>query len=474
MRPKKTKIVATIGGASMSFEKLVKLADAGLDVARLNFSHGTHDEHETTIRNIRACIKKTNRPIAILQDLSGPKIRTGDLTTDTVTLKKGAKLVFTTDKIIGDEKRMSVTYKNLPKDIQKGARILLNDGNQELRVDRVAGTEIHCTIIVGGTIKPRRGVNLPGTSLSLSAVTKKDLKDLELGIKRKVDFVALSFVQSAKDIKKVKKILHEKKSKALVVAKIETTDAVEHIDEIIEAADAVMVARGDLAVEVGPTKVPVLQKLTILKCNQLGKPVIVATQMLESMITAPTPTRAEVSDVSNAILDGADAVMLSAETAIGKYPEEVVRMMHSISCEIESEIDYKRRVQRYVYSFSEVDIADAVTRHAAKASFDVQAKALIALTETGTTARMAARYRIPQPILVISPHQHTLNQSMLSFGVYPALPPMSIKSASDAIEQAKQTCLKQKIAKKGDKIVVLSGSIFGKSGETNTITVVTV
>ena len=462
-----------MGNMAQDPKTLLKVAKVGFDIARLNFSHGDHDEHQTVVENVRAISKKLRREIAIMQDLSGPKIRTGDMSTDTIKLKRSASIILTTKRIIGDETRLSVTYKKLPNDLSVGADILLNDGKQKLRVDAIKGTEIHCTVLVGGTIKSRRGINLPGTSLSISAVTKKDIEDLAFGIKNNVDFVALSFVQSAKDIRKVKKILKEKRSRALVVAKIETTDSIKNIDEIIESTDAIMVARGDLAVEVGPEKIPMLQKEIIKKCNAHGKPVIVATQMLESMIDAPTPTRAEVSDVSNAIFDGADAVMLSAETAIGDYPVEVIKMMHDIAEETEDHIYYTKHIQSYTYSDS-TPIADAITRHAAKAASDVDAKAIVALTESGTTSRLAARYRIKQPILVVSPYEATLRQSRISFGVYPAFPPIDIRTAHDAIAHGKAVCKKAGIAKKGDTIVVLSGSIFGKSGETNTITVVTV
>jgi len=470
---KKTKIVGTIGPASSDVKTLAKLSLAGLNVARLNFSHGNHAEQQEKIALIKQVRKMTGKRMAVLQDLSGPKIRTGELETDTVVLKKGATLVLTSNKIVGNAKKMSISYKKLPQDVSVGDRILLNDGKQELRVIKKTKIDITTKVVYGGEIKARRGVNLPDTVISTPVLTTKDKKDLEFGIKNNVDFIAQSFVQNASDITKLKNILTKRGSSALVVAKIETTEAIKNIDEIIEVSDAIMVARGDLAVEVGPERVPMLQKYIVEECNRVGTPVIVATQMLESMTRNPVPTRAEVSDVSNAILDGADAIMLSEETAMGAYPEKVVTMMREIALEAE------KGIERYSFATgvandpgSKKTVSDSITHYAAHIAKDVDAKVIVAFTETGTTMRMLSRFRPTQPILTITPRENMLNQTLISFGAYPAHQTKKIKDSFDSITHAKQAVTDRKLAKKGDKIVLVSGSIFGKPGDSNTVTVV--
>lgn len=470
---KKTKIVGTIGPASSDIKTLTRLSEAGLNVARLNFSHGTHEEQQEKVELIKKVRKNTGKRLAVLQDLSGPKIRTGDLVTDTVVLKKGSILVLTTNKVPGTAEKMSVSYKKLPQDVSVGDRILLNDGKQELRVIKKTKTDITTKVVYGGEIKSRRGVNLPDTVISTSVITTKDKKDLEFGIKNDVDFIAQSFVQTGKDILTLKKILQKRGCKALVIAKVETTEAIKNIDEIIAVSDGIMVARGDLAVEVGPERVPMLQKYIAEECNRLGKPVIVATQMLESMTRNPVPTRAEVSDVSNAILDGADAVMLSEETAMGAYPEKVVNMMKQIALESE------KGIERYSFATDVVDgatenrtVSDSITHHAVQIARDVDAKVIVAFTETGATMRMLSRFKPKQPILTISPNEYMLNQTLISFGAYPAHQAKKIKNSLDSIAYARQAVLERKLGKKGDKIVLVSGSIFGEPGDSNTVTVV--
>src|SRR3989338_1460769 len=319
---KQAKIVATIGPVTETEEMLTKLVNAGLDVARFNMSHGTHEEHLKRFHVVRAVSKKLNKAVAVLQDLSGPKIRIGEFSTPTIELIPGEKFTITIDDIVGDENRVSVNYKKLPQELKKGSIILLDDGKKKLEVVDITKTEIVCLVLVGGTTKGRRGMNLPGAYLSVPSITEKDRNDVVFGVENKADFIALSFVRKASDIHELRTILKELKSDAQIVAKIETEEAIENIDEIIEATDVVMVARGDLAIEIGPENVPPLQKKIIEKSRMLGKPVIVATQMLESMIHSPVPTRAEVSDIANAIYDGADAIMLSEETTLGEFPLE--------------------------------------------------------------------------------------------------------------------------------------------------------
>ncbi len=466
---KKTKIVATIGPGSENKETLTALFSAGVNVCRTNMSHDDQTVHGKRIALIRSVAKKSALPIAILQDLSGPKIRIGDFAVAPVELVPGKKLILTGDKTcVGDASRVYFNYPHIEKDIKAGMVLMLDDGKKKVVVEKVVGVEIHTKIIVGGTTKSRRGVNIPGAYLSIPALTEKDKKDLAFGIQQGVDFVALSFVRTAKDIEELRALIKKHKGNQSIVAKIETQEAIEHIDAIIDATDAIMVARGDLAVEVGPEKVPALQKMIIKKCNNLGKPVIVATQMLESMISSPVPTRAEVSDVANAIFDGADAVMLSEESALGSYPKEAVTMMTHIAQQVEQEIGTHRRLK--VHSDSIVDSVSSSVVHNAE---DVHAKLIVALTETGSTPRMIARYKPQQPIVVLTPYEATARKAQLVFGCYPYV----IKSFTGSTQLINTLGPKLKtlgLAKKQDRIIVTAGVPFGTAGSTNMMLILSV
>lgn len=474
MQTKKTKIVATIGPASESEAALTQLVKAGMNVCRLNFSHGSHEEHAARVANIRAVAKKVSAPIAILQDLSGPKIRIGDFYQERVTLKKGSIFTLTTKACTGDEKKAFVNYAALPKEVKKGDAILLDDGKKRLEVVSVSGTDIVCRVIVGGETKGRRGVNLPGVSLKISCLTAKDKKDLPFGIKHNVDFIALSFVRRASDIRELRALLAKAKSSSKIIAKIETEEAIQNIDAIITETDGIMVARGDLAVEVPPQEVPMLQKMIIKKCGELGKPVIVATQMMESMIKSPVPTRAEVSDVANSILDGADAVMLSEESALGEYPVEAVEMMSRVALSVEKNYPHYTALYGKLPASdaknAQKETVDAVTFAVVSTAYTVHAQAIVALTESGLTARMISRYRPEQPIIVMSPREETIRQLSLSFGCSSAY----INEFTDITEVMKTVrtfVLANKIAKKGDKVVIAAGIPFGRSGGTNLLLV---
>jgi pyruvate kinase len=475
MNTRKTKIVATMGPASENPPVLEKMINAGLNVARLNFSHREHKAHEETIKSIRAASQKTGVPIAIMQDLSGPKIRTGDLAEGRLTLEEGKRIILTTKPCPGTAHSLYINYKHLPKEIKKGDRILLDDGKKRLDVISTDGkTEIICKIIVGGEIMPRRGVNVPDASLSISSITAKDKKDILFGVKHGVDFMALSFVRQASDIVHLRKILTSKKADIGIIAKIETQDAIKNLDEIIAAADAVMVARGDLAVEAPPEEVPLLQKRIVKKCNRAGKPVIIATQMLESMIHSPVATRAEVSDVANSILDGADAIMLSAETAIGAYPVRAIEVMSHVARATEHGYPHREVLaeagNRLQETSGSVGISDAVAHSGVNTAYDVGAAAIVALTESGFTARAVARYHPQQPIVVMSPNQRTLRRIILSYGCYPvAIKPFTY--VGEAIERIKKEIISQGFAKKGDKIVIAAGVPFRKRGGTNMVIV---
>lgn len=469
---KKTKIVATIGPATESVEMLTKLVDSGMNVMRLNFSHGDFSEHKVRVDNLRSVIEKTGKTVAILQDLGGPKIRLGEFSTETVLLVAGKKIIITTDKIIGDEKKVSINYKLFPKEVKKGDKIMVDDGKKKFEVLSVSGKEVVCKILVGGITKGKRGVNLPDSDISIKSLTEKDLADLEFGIKNKVDFIALSFVRKPEDIMELREILKKRKSLAGIIAKIETPQAVQNIDEIIRLSDGIMIARGDLAIEVPFETVPSLQKMMIKKSNAAGKPVITATQMLESMIKSPVATRAEVSDVANAILDGSDAVMLSEETTLGQFSVEAVNVMTRIAKEIER--DYPERAIVRERRGGETAISDSVTSSIVKTAHDVGAKIIVALTESGFTARMISRHKPHANILAMSPSQGTSTKLALSFGCVPIVVPR-YDTIADVLKIVREHCLKLKLVKRGDKVVIAGGVPFNTKGlSTNMLLVETI
>ncbi|MEX1013842.1 MAG: pyruvate kinase [Candidatus Paceibacterota bacterium] len=470
MNKKKTKIVATIGPSSEDERTLSKMIKEGLNIMRLNFSHGDFNEHQKRVDIWRKIAKQQNKNLGILQDLSGPKIRIGDFETEKITLKKNSKFIFTTEKIKGTKEKVYVNYPLLVKDLKKGDNILLDDGKLRLEVEKIKNKEIITKVLIGGEIRGRRGVNLPGANLKISALTPKDKKDLDFAAKNNIDFVALSFVRSVNDIRQLRSLMKKKKIDAEIISKIETQQAVDNIDEIINETDGVMVARGDLAIEIGPEKVPSIQKMIIRKCNDLGKPVITATQMLESMINNPVPTRAEVSDIANAILDGTDAVMLSGETTVGEYPVEVVKVMTRTA--LETELRQKERNLKE--EKKDKGVVDSITQSATKTAKEINASVLVALTKSGFTGRMISRFKPKLKILSFSPYQKTCNQVSLSFGCQ-SIKTDEFTSFDEAMEIVRKTCLDNKIAKKGDSVVVVAGVPFSrkreKSVETNMILV---
>ena len=468
---KKTKIVVTVGPATESEEMLSKLLSAGMNIMRLNFSHGDFAEHQVRVDNLKRAMNKTNLEAGIIQDLGGPKIRTGNFKTESVTLKKGQTFTFTTDEIIGDETIVSVNYKPLTKEVKKGHIIFLHDGAKKFIVKEVKGSKVICEVLVGGDIVGRRGLNLPNSNLSIKSLSPKDIKDLEFGIKNKVDYMALSFVRSPKDIIELRDILKKRKADIGIIAKIETPQAIESIDEIIRLSDAIMVARGDLAIEVPFEKVPSLQKMIIKKCNVLGKPVITATHMLESMIKSPIATRAEVSDVANAVLDGTDAIMLSGETTTGDNPIEAVTVMARIAMEMERDLPERPIVR--VGANGDTDISDSVTSSVVKTAHDVGAKLIVALTDSGFTARMISRHKPHAPILALTPIEGTSRKLLLLFGCLPITVPR-YNTLADVFVIVRDYCFKEKLVKKGDKVVVVAGVPFNTKGlATNMLVVVT-
>ncbi|MDE1975247.1 MAG: pyruvate kinase [Patescibacteria group bacterium] len=467
---KKTKIVCTIGPVTESYDKLNELVDAGMNVMRLNFSHGDFAEHQARVDNIRQVMKKTGRTIAVLQDLCGPKIRIGTFKDDVaIDLKPGQTFILTTEKIEGDHERVSVNYPMLHKEVKVGGMILIQDGRKRLEVKSVKGKDIICKVIVGGELKGKKGVNVPGANLSLSALTEKDKKDLEFGIKNKVDFMALSFVRRPSDVEDLRTILRQKRSKAKIIAKIETPEALAHIDEIIAAADGLMVARGDLAIEIPAEEVPMAQKSMIEKCKAAGKPVITATQMLESMIKNPVPTRAEVSDVANAIIDGTDAIMLSEETTLGDFPVEAVKMMTKIAERVERDVYTRDGIIEHAESHG---VTDVVSQVAVRTVHAVGAKLIVVLTRSGSSARMVARYRPAERILALTDAADNANKLALSFGCYPMVVP-TFKTVNEIMNIVRATATKAGMARKGDKVVIVAGMPFGASKETNMVLVET-
>lgn len=421
-RIRRAKIVATLGPASSSPEVFRRLVRAGLDVARLNFSHGSHAQKADLIRMVRAVSKEEGKPLCILADLQGPKIRTSKLKGHKpVQLVAGDRLTITPREIEGTASIVGTTFKTLAENLEPGSRILLSDGLIELRVEKIAGADVVCEIINGGLLGENKGINLPGIPVKVPSLTEKDEEDLVFAIGEGVDVVAVSFVRTADDVRHVKKRLAELKSDAWVVAKLEKPQAIEHLDSILEVTDAIMVARGDLGVEVPPEKVPAIQKHIIRRAAEYRKPVITATQMLESMIDNPRPTRAEASDVANAIYDGTDSVMLSAESAAGKYPVEAVAMMAKIITETEHQIRIDPRPALRHSVSVRLSIAETICECMSHAADDLDVAAIAIFTETGATARLLSKYHPEPPIFALSPFERAINRSTLLWGTYPIL-----------------------------------------------------
>ncbi len=465
-----TKILATIGPSSSSENMIAELIKAGANAFRLNFSHGTHAEHTKNYNLIRKVAKQLKVPIAILLDLQGPKIRIGKFLKGKIELHKGFRFILTTRAISGDENIVSVNYSSLPKDVRIGEAIYLNDGIIRLRVMAVKDRDIITTVEVGGTLSDHKGINLPGTKVSAPCLTPKDRDDLQLGLKLGVDFIALSFVRSAPDILALRKLIAKTKSKTMVVAKIEKPEAVANINSIIEVADGIMIARGDLGVELSPEEVPAIQKQIIKLSRQKHRFVITATQMLESMISNSFPTRAEASDVANAIYDGSDALMLSAETAAGQYPIESVEMMARIAMAAEKavrngSINYSSNTDRISH---ELALADA----AVNACDKISGKAIIVFSKSGNIARLAAYQRKESPIIALSPEQATVNQLCLVWGIRSHwIPP--VRQLDKLIKSGIAHVLRNRFLTKGDTAVMLVGRAFN-AGSSRTLQIVTV
>jgi pyruvate kinase len=459
-----SKIVCTIGPASGSPRIMERLLCAGMDVARLNFSHGSHEAKAEIIVNLRALAMKLEKPIAILADLQGPKIRTGALAGgQAVDLRAGQKFTITTAKILGDSTRVNTTFLPLPREVGHGARILLSDGLIELRVVQVRGQEVICEVVNGGVLGENKGINLPGVRLRVPALTPKDRVDLKFALKQQVNYVAVSFVRRPEDVLLAKLLIKRAGYDTPVIAKLEKPEAIENLDGILRAADAVMVARGDLGVEMNPERVPVVQKMIIARARECRRPVITATQMLESMTENPRPTRAEASDVANAIFDGTDAVMLSAETASGKYPVEAVSMMARIIEEAEGSI---KEFPQPSSVQEKLKVAESVAELVCHASRELHMRLIAVFTHSGFTARLVSRYRPLVPIVAFSPVAETRRRMALIWGVMPRNIP-DVRKIDGLASIAEERLLEEKLVRRGDVIAIVAGTPMGVRGTTN-------
>ena len=465
---RRTKIVCTIGPATRSPENLRLLVEAGMNVARLNFSHGSHQQHAEVIGHLRTIARELNTPLALLQDLSGPKVRVGAIAGEGVLLRPGAEITLTLDDVPGDEHQVNLPVPEIFEAVRAGTHLMLDDGLLELRVKSKRAGALVCEVVVGGLLTSNKGVNVPGVSLPIAAVTDKDLDDLRFGIVQKVDYVAASFVRTASDIAVLRGVCEAARAKIPLIAKIEKHEAVQNIDAIMEAVDGIMVARGDLGVEVPIDEVPVIQKMLIRKANRAGKPVITATQMLDSMIRNPRPTRAEVSDVANAIFDGTDAIMLSGETAVGLYPFDTVRMMAKIATHTEGSLDYGSILDEKTRLDTGQSITGAVGQATCDIAHDLGCAAILTASATGRTARVVSRYRPRAPIICATNLPETYQRLALVWGVHPVIVEMA--DDSDSMMQASIDAAEQTGLVKNDDVVVLTGGVpVGRPGSTNFI-----
>ena len=469
---RRTKIVCTIGPSIDSADKIAKMIEAGMDVARLNLSHGKRDDHLRQLELIRDVSSGLKKNVGFLFDTRGPEVRTGDLDQDHVLLKNDQDFILTTVPITGNNKKVSVTYPDLHLDLKEGCSVLIDDGLIELKVVEISGQEILCRVLHGGELRSYKGLNTPGTRINLPAIGDEDRIDIKLGLDHEVDFLAASFTRNAEDVLEIRQLVEKHGGSIMILAKIESREGVENYDTILDVADGIMVARGDLGVEIPPEEVPLLQKQFIRKCNKLGKPVITATQMLDSMIRNPRPTRAEASDVANAIFDGTDAVMLSGETAIGRFPVETVQTMSRIAERTEEGLSYKR-IMEDMSSVIKKTVTDAISYATSHIAYELGADAIITATQSGHTARMVSKYKPRAPIVAVSSRKKVASQLTLTWGVHAIVCP-PVNSTDDMFVNAIQAALKEGLVKDGNLVVITAGVPVGVSGTTNLLRVETV
>ncbi len=468
---KKTKIVCTLGPACSSDEVLEQMLKAGMNVARLNFSHGTHETHKENIERFRRVRSKLGIPAAVLLDTKGPEIRLRDFEGDSAVLEAGSAFTLTTQDVLGTAQRASITYADLPRQLAPGNKLLIDDGRLRLTVTGTTQTEIECVVDVGGKVSNHKGINVPSVPLDMPYLSETDKSDLLFGIENNVDFVAASFVRRKEDVIALRKFLDYNGGHDIrIIAKIENLEGVANFDEILSSADGIMVARGDMGVEVGLELLPGLQKRFIQRCYQAGKMVITATQMLESMINNPSPTRAETSDVANAVFDGTSAVMLSGESAMGKYPVETVRTMAHIVEQAEKDLLQLERMSHSVHDIDYSDITNAICDATCTTARDIKARAIIAVTKYGSTARRMSKFRPLQPIVAATPVEKTYHQLALSWGVYPVLARYQ-KSSDDLFIHAADCAKQIDMVQDGDLVVITGGLPLGTTGSTNILKV---
>ena len=461
MTPPRTKIVCTIGPATQSRKVLKELILAGMNVARLNFSHGTHKEHKKVADSVKSLSRSLNRPVAIMLDLQGPKIRTGLIKGGTLRVKARDAFTITTRGVKGEPGIISTTYRGITKDLQPGDKILMDDGLIELKVRDKNKTDLFCEVVGGGIIGEHKGINLPGIATGIPAVTEKDKKDLDFGLEMGIDFVAASFVRSARDIQVLKRILKKKNTPIPVIAKIEKPQAIDKLAEILDACEGIMVARGDLGVELSPEQVPVAQKKMIALANEKRKLVITATQMLESMTEHPLPTRAEASDVANAIVDGTDAIMLSGETSVGKYPIKALKMMARIA-----RVTEKNFPAAHLFSRKTSNFSDTISEAACLAAENLALNAIAPFSQSGFTARLISKYRPSVPIIALTPSEAVQRSLALSWGVKALLIPL-MDNSDDMVEAMEDQLRKKRLVRKNDRIIIVAGFPLKQQGKTN-------
>ena len=467
---RKTKIVCTLGPATNDVEIMKQLIQNGMDAARINFSHGTYETHAETIAKLKQAREELNAPIPLILDTKGPEIRVKTFKEDKVRLEEDATFTLTTRDVEGDVNIVSVTYADLPKDVHRGSRILIDDGLIELKVEDITETDVVCKVVNGGVVKSRKGVNLPGVEVNLPSLMEKDIEDLKFGVENGFDIVAASFIRSAEDVLKIRRVLEENGGGQMhIISKIENQQGVENIDKILEASDGTMVARGDLGVEIPPEEVPLVQKILIAKANRIGKPVITATQMLESMVHSPRPTRAEANDVANAIFDGSDAIMLSGETAAGAYPLEAVATMARIALKAESAVDYAAKLANTTEP-ARVNITNAISMAACATAAELKTAAITTVTKSGFTARMISRYRPACPLIASTSDETVWRQMNLIWGCKPMLYTGELPRGG-VFDTALEIAVKSGLLKNGDTVVSALGMPLGFSGATNTLRV---
>ncbi|MEW5921649.1 MAG: pyruvate kinase [Bacillota bacterium] len=469
---RRTKIVCTIGPASAKLEVVKELIHRGMDVARLNFSHGSLAEHEERLAQLREAGRQLGKRVGILMDTRGPEVRLGTFRMEEVELKEGQYFTLTTEQVEGDDRIASVNYRGLPGDLTPGTLILIDDGIIALRAEKITGTEIICRVEHGGKLSSRKSINLPGVSINLPVLSQEDIRDINFALTQEADFLAVSFIRCAADVMAIRQLVEENRGRLKIIAKIENEDGVNNFTEILEVADGIMIARGDLGVEIPAEDVPLVQKKIIAACNAAGKPVITATQMLDSMIRHPRPTRAEASDVANAIFDGTDAVMLSGETAAGMFPLEAVATMARIALRTEEALEYKKILDHFEPHLNKT-ITETISYATCRASQELGAKAIISSTQSGYTARMVSKYKPRAPIIAVTPNEKVAAELTLTWGVFPLLS-LANYSTDEVFDTAVKAALEAGLISNGDLVIFTAGVPVGVTGTTNYLRIETV